>query len=58
MGDSVKKIKGLFATLFFIFSVYLVIKGQSIKSYLGLVLMLIGLSGILVELFIYNKKNV
>ncbi|GAA0182335.1 hypothetical protein SH2C18_47310 [Clostridium sediminicola] len=53
-----KKVKAIVAALFFILSVYLVLKGQNIKGYLGLVIMLMGLFGILLELFIYNKKNV
>jgi hypothetical protein len=52
-----KKIKILSEAIIFIFSVFLVIKGQSIKNYLGLLIMLIGLLGILFELYLYNKKN-
>jgi hypothetical protein len=52
------KIKILIMILVFCLSVFLIIKGQIIKSHLGLLMMLIGLTGLLLELFIYNKKYV
>jgi hypothetical protein len=52
------KFKILIMFLFCILSIFLVIKGQSIKSALGLLIMLIGLAGLLLELFIYNKKYI
>lgn len=47
--------------LVFLISVFLVIKGNTIlgsvtKNYIGIGMMLIGLSGILTELYLYNKK--
>jgi multisubunit Na+/H+ antiporter MnhC subunit len=52
-----KKIKALCVAVFFVLSIYLVAKGQSIKSYFGLTIMLIGLFGILFELYLYNRKS-
>lgn len=52
------KIKTLTMILVFCLSVFLIIKGQSIKSGSGLLMMIIGLAGLLLELFIYNKKYV
>lgn len=53
-----KKVKVLIMLLFFVFSMYLIIRGQIIKSHSGLLMMIAGLSGLLLELFIYNKKYV
>lgn len=52
------KIKVLIMILVFCLSSFLVVKGQSIKSYFGLLMMLIGLTGFLLELYVYNKKYV
>jgi uncharacterized membrane protein len=52
------KIKILIMFLFCILSIFLVIKGQSIKGYFGLSIMLVGLAGLLLELYLYNKKYV
>lgn len=52
------KIKILIMILVFSLSVFCVIKGQSIKSHFGLLMMLIGLIGLLLELYMYNKKYV
>jgi hypothetical protein len=52
------KIKIIIMILVFVLSVFLIIKGQSIKSHFGLLMMLTGLIGLLLELFIYNKKYV
>lgn len=52
------KIKVICMFLFFILSIFLIIKGQPIKGYYGLLIMVIGLVGLLVELYLYNKKYV
>ncbi|WP_165442810.1 DUF6903 family protein [Senegalia massiliensis] len=52
------KIKGILATLFFIISLYLIIKGQTIRDLTGVSMMMIGLAVLLVELYLYNKKYV
>jgi hypothetical protein len=52
------KIKAFVIAFFSIFSVALVIKGQSIKSYYGLLIMMIGLSGLLTLLYLYNRRHV
>ncbi len=51
-----KKIKMIITAIFFIFSVYLVVKGQTITNWWGLSMMLIGLSGLLFELYLYNRS--
>jgi len=50
--------KGIFAVLFFIISLYLIIKGQTIRDITGVSMMMIGLAGLLIELYLYNKKYV
>lgn len=42
---------------FFLF-VFLIFKGQRVKGYLGLGIMFVGLTGILVQLYLYNKKYI
>ncbi len=42
--------------LLFLISIFLVIEGKSINSYTGLLMMLIGLAGILFEVYLYNKQ--
>jgi len=49
-------IKKLLYTVVFILSMVLVIKGKSINGYMGLSVMMIGLIGILSELYLYNKR--
>lgn len=49
-------IKKLLYTVVFILSMTLVIKGRSINGYIGLSVMMIGLIGILSELYLYNKR--
>lgn len=52
------KTKGIIAALFFVISLYLIIKGQTINDLTGVAMMMIGLAGLLVELYLYNKKYV
>lgn len=40
----------------FIISILLVIKGNSVNGYNGLIIMFIGLTGLLIELYSYNRK--
>lgn len=49
-------IKKLLYTVIFILSMILVIKGRSINGYMGLSVMMVGLIGILSELYLYNKR--
>lgn len=49
-------IKKLLYSVVFILSIILVIKGKSINGYKGLLVMMIGLLGILSELYLYNRK--
>lgn len=49
-------IKKLLYTVVFILSMILVIKGRSINGYMGLSVMMVGLIGILSELYLYNKR--
>jgi hypothetical protein len=53
-----EKIKAFIMLLIFILSVILIIKGQIIKSYFGLLIMLVGLVGLILDLYLYNKKYV
>ncbi len=48
--------KGIIAGLGFIISLSLVIIGQKNVSYTGLAMELIGLAGLLILLYIYNRK--
>ena len=50
------KIKVLIMLFFCSFSVFLVIKGQRIDGYFGLSIMLVGIFGLLIELYLYNRK--
>jgi len=38
-------------------SLYLVIKGQTIVSPAGLTMMMIGLTGLLLNLYVYNRRH-
>ncbi|MCR1951979.1 MULTISPECIES: hypothetical protein [unclassified Clostridium] len=49
-------IKNIILTVIFFLSMFLVIKGNSINGYLGLLFMFIGMAGVIGELYIYNKK--
>ncbi len=49
-------VKKIIYTLIFIISIILVIKGNTINGYNGLIIMFIGLAGLLAELYSYNKK--
>ncbi len=49
-------VKKIIYILVFIISIILVIKGNTIHGYNGLIIMFIGLSGLLAELYSYNKK--
>lgn len=49
-------IKKILYTVVFILSIIFVIKGKSINGYMGLSVMMIGLIGILSELYLYNKR--
>lgn len=48
--------KVLLNSITFALSVFLIFKGQRIKGYMGLGIMFVGLIGILVLLYLYNKK--
>jgi len=52
------KIKTLFTVFLCIIAFFLVIKGQNQQGYYGLIMMLVGISIFLVELYLYNKKYV
>lgn len=52
------KIKAFIMLLIFILSVFLIVKGQIIKGYFGLLIMLVGLIGLVLNLYIYNKKYI
>mgnify|MGYP001337979076 CR=1 FL=1 len=56
VGDKMKKLKALIIILGFILSISLIYKGLRITSYFGLAIMLIGLAGLLFELYLYNRK--
>lgn len=49
-------VKKIICILVFIISMMLVIKGNKINGYSGLIIMFIGLAGLLAELYSYNKK--
>ena len=49
-------VKKIIYILVFIISMILVIKGNTIHGYNGLLIMFIGLAGLLAELYSYNKK--
>lgn len=49
-------LKNIILTALFFVSLFLVIKGNSITGYAGLTMMLIGMAGVISELYIYNKK--
>ncbi|MGO1368440.1 MAG: DUF6903 family protein [Senegalia sp. (in: firmicutes)] len=50
------KFKGILAGVFFVIPLFLIIKGQTINDLRGFSMMMIGLTGLLVELYLYNKK--
>jgi hypothetical protein len=52
------KIKTLCMLVLYVIAVFLVIKGQILQGYYGLLMMLVGISMLLVELYLYNKKYV
>lgn len=49
-------LKSIILTILFFVSLFLVIKGNSISGYTGLIMMFIGMAGVISELYIYNKK--
>ncbi|MBS5886171.1 hypothetical protein [Clostridium sp.] len=49
-------VKNIILTVIFFLSMFLVIKGNTINGYSGLLIIFIGMAGILGELYIYNKK--
>ena len=49
-------LRGLAGVVAFAFCVALVIIGQTIRSPMGLLIMLLGLAGLLVMLWIYNRR--
>lgn len=53
---AVRWIKGIIAAVIFIVSIVLVIVGQRSTGIPGTIQMLIGLAGILILLFIYNRQ--
>ncbi|SKA06019.1 hypothetical protein SAMN02745116_02282 [Pilibacter termitis] len=57
MTEAGKKfVKTLIHTVLFVFFVSLVVINQRTVGYIHLFLQLIGVAGLLVQLFIYNKK--
>lgn len=48
--------KKLIYIVIFLISIFLVIKGRDINNYIGLLMMLVGLAGILSEVYLYNKQ--
>ena len=48
--------KKIIYVLVFIISMLLVIKGNSVNGYNGLIIMFIGVVGLLMELYSYNKN--
>ena len=49
-------LKKIFYIILFLISLGLVIKGNTITGYNGIVIMVIGLVGLLTELYMYNKQ--
>ncbi|MEN8079247.1 hypothetical protein ABFP60_20005 [Clostridioides difficile] len=49
-------VKKIIYVLVFIISMMLVIKGNTVNGYNGLIMMFIGLAGLLIELYSYNRK--
>ena len=49
-------LRGIAAAVFFALCVALVIIGQTIRSPMGLLIMLLGLAGLMVMLGIYNRR--
>ena len=56
MSDTAKKILNVVYAIVFVVSMYLLISGQKQISGVGLTKMLIGLGGLLILLYIYNRK--
>lgn len=52
------KVKTLIMLVLCFIAVFLVIKGQMLQGYYGLAMMLVGISILLVELYLYNRKYV
>ena len=52
------KIKTLCMLILCIIAVFLVIKGQILQGYYGFSMMLVGVSILLVEIYLYNRKYV
>ncbi|MEG0134155.1 MAG: hypothetical protein RR782_08530 [Clostridium sp.] len=48
--------KKLIYALVFLISMALILKGRTINDYKGLMIMVVGLVGLLSELYLYNKK--
>lgn len=48
--------KKLIYIVIFLISIFLVVKGRDVNNYIGLLMMLIGLAGILSEVYLYNKQ--
>ena len=48
--------KRIIYIIIFIISLTLVIKGNEVNDHKGLIMMLIGLVGLLIELHLYNKQ--
>lgn len=48
--------KKILYSVIFIISLIMVVKGKTVDGYNGLFIMIIGLSLILFELYLYNKK--
>ncbi|GAA0086881.1 hypothetical protein UT300007_33220 [Clostridium sp. CTA-7] len=49
-------VKNIILTILFFLSMFLVIRGNSINGYLGLLMIFIGMAGVITELYVYNKK--
>ncbi|GAB6168896.1 hypothetical protein JCM1393_13560 [Clostridium carnis] len=48
--------KKLIYGILFLVSMFLVIKGNSMVGYSGIAIMLLGMAGLIAELYIYNKR--
>lgn len=48
--------KKIIALIVFLVAMIMVIKGNTIAGYKGIAIMLVGLTGLLTELYLYNKK--
>ncbi|NLM40287.1 MAG: hypothetical protein GX205_09550 [Firmicutes bacterium] len=52
-----RKLGPIAAALGVVLSLYLVIKGQTMISAGGLTMMMIGLTGLLLNLYVYNRRH-